>query len=168
MAGGVPLRGERVERDPLARVMPLPSGMAEIVAGQESWLVPLHLRRRREVTGITVPMVLDGSMTAEWFLAYTQQVFAPTLRPGGVVILDNLPARKGTTVQRRWRQQAPRCSSSRPSPLDFNSIENAFAELKTRSRQAVARTVDQLRRVIGQVPGCLHQPSAPVPSLPPA
>ena len=39
-------------------------------------------------------MVLDGPMTGEWFAAYTQQVLAPTLRPGDIVILDNLPAPK--------------------------------------------------------------------------
>lgn len=46
------------------------------------------------MTGLTAPMVLDGPMTREWFAAYAQQVLAPTLRPGDIVILDNLPAQK--------------------------------------------------------------------------
>ncbi len=44
---------------------------------------------------LTAPMVLDGAMMGEWFTAYAQQVLAPTLRPGDVVILDNPPASKG-------------------------------------------------------------------------
>jgi hypothetical protein len=44
--------------------------------------------------GMTAPMVLDGPMTGEWFLAYTRQVLVPTLHRGDVVILDNLPAHK--------------------------------------------------------------------------
>jgi transposase len=51
------------------------------------------------LTGMTAPMVLDGPMTGEWFLAYVEQVLAPTLSPGDVVILDNLPAHKGTAVR---------------------------------------------------------------------
>lgn len=51
------------------------------------------------LTGMTAPMVLDGPMTGEWFLAYTQQVLAPTLEPGDIVILDNLPAHKGVAVR---------------------------------------------------------------------
>jgi hypothetical protein len=45
------------------------------------------------LTGMTAPMVLDGPTTAEWFQAYAEQVLAPTLNPGDIVILDNLPAR---------------------------------------------------------------------------
>src|SRR5215210_4399291 len=51
------------------------------------------------LTGMTAPMVLDGPMTGAWFLAYVEQVLVPTLRPGDVVVLDNLPAHKGTAVQ---------------------------------------------------------------------
>ena len=50
-------------------------------------------------TGLTAPMVLDGPMTGAWFLAYVQQVLAPTLRRDDVVILDNLPAHKGAAVR---------------------------------------------------------------------
>ena len=50
------------------------------------------------LSGMTASMVLDGSMTGDWFLAYVQQVLAPTLRPGDVVILDNLAAHKGAAV----------------------------------------------------------------------
>ena len=50
------------------------------------------------LSGMTAPMVLDGPMTGDWFLAYVQQVLAPKLRPGDVVILENLAAHKGAAV----------------------------------------------------------------------
>lgn len=50
-------------------------------------------------TGIVAPMVLDGPMTGPAFLAYVQQVLVPTLRPGDIVALDNLPAHKITGVR---------------------------------------------------------------------
>ena len=49
--------------------------------------------------GMTAPMVLDGPTTAAWFLAYAEQVLAPTLEPDDVVILDNLPAHKGSAIR---------------------------------------------------------------------
>lgn len=99
------------------------------------------------LTGMTAPMVLDGPMTAKWFLAYTKQVLVPTLRPGDVVILDNLPAHKGTAA--REAVEAATLLFLPPYSPDFNPIENAFAKLKTLLRKAAARTVDHLWRVIG-------------------
>jgi hypothetical protein len=49
--------------------------------------------------GMTAPMVLDGPMTGAWFLAYVEQVLVPTLNPGDIVILDNLPAHKGSATR---------------------------------------------------------------------
>lgn len=56
------------------------------------------------LTGMTAPMVLDTPMTGEWFAAYAAQVLAPTLHPGDIVILDNLPAHK-TMVACELRSQ---------------------------------------------------------------
>jgi transposase len=99
---------------------------------------------------MTAPMVLDGAMTGEWFLAYTQQVLAPTLRPGDIVILDNLPAHKGTAVRETIEATGAKLLFLPPYSPDFNPIENAFAKLKTLLRKAAARTIDELWRVIGQ------------------
>ena len=101
------------------------------------------------LTGMTAPMVLDGPMTAEWFLAYTEQVLVPTLHPGDVVILDNLPAHKGTAVREAVEAAGATLLLLPPYSPDFNPIENAFAKLKTLLRKAAARTVDHLWRVIG-------------------
>lgn len=102
------------------------------------------------LTGMTAPMVLDGPMTGEWFLAYTEQVLVPTLRPGDVVILDNLPAHKGPAVRAAVEAAGAVLLFLPPYSPDFNPIENAFAKLKTLLRKAAARTVDQLWCVIGE------------------
>ena len=51
------------------------------------------------LTGMTAPMVLDGPMNGPAFLAYVQQVLLPTLRPGDIVVMDNLPAHKPRAVR---------------------------------------------------------------------
>ena len=102
------------------------------------------------LTGMTAPMVLDGPMTGEWFLAYTEQVLVPTLRSGDVVILDNLPAHKGAAVRDAVEAAGATLLFLPPYSPDFNPIENAFAKLKTLLRKAAARTVDQLWGAIGE------------------
>ncbi|WP_425995483.1 transposase [Caulobacter sp. DWR1-3-2b1] len=52
------------------------------------------------LSGMTAPMVLDGPMTSAWFLAYVEQILVPTLRPGDIVILDNLGAHKSAAARR--------------------------------------------------------------------
>jgi transposase len=50
------------------------------------------------LSGFSAPMVRDGPMTGPWFAAYVEQILVPTLRPGDVVILDNLPPHKSAAV----------------------------------------------------------------------
>jgi len=100
--------------------------------------------------GMTAPMVLDGPMTGAWFTAYVEQVLAPTLRPGDVVILDNLPAHKGAAARQAVEATGARLLFLPPYSPDFNPIENAFSKLKALLRKAAARTVDDLWRTIGQ------------------
>jgi transposase len=101
------------------------------------------------LTGMTAPMVLDGPMTGVWFLAYVEQVLVPTLRPGDIVILDNLPAHKGAAVREEIEAAGARLLFLPPYSPDFNPIENAFAKLKALLRRAAARTLEELWRVIG-------------------
>ncbi len=74
------------------------------------------------LTGMTAPMVLDGPMTGEWFLAYTEQVLVPTLRPGDVVILDNLPAHKGAAVREAVEAAGATLLFLPPYSPDFNAL----------------------------------------------
>jgi transposase len=101
-------------------------------------------------TGMTAPMVLDGPMTGERFLAYTEQMLVPTPHPGEVVILDNLPAPKGTAAREAVEAAGAMLLFLLPYAPDFHPIENAFAKLRTLLRQAAARTVDHLGRAIGE------------------
>lgn len=96
------------------------------------------------LTGMTAPMVLDGPMTGEWFLAYVEQVLVPTLRPGDVVILDNLPAHKGIAARLAIEAAGARMLFLPPYSPDFNPIENAFSKLKSILRKSAARSVAEL------------------------
>ncbi len=102
-------------------------------------------------SGLGAPMVLDGPMTRDWFLAYVTQVLAPTLRRGDVVILDNLPAHKGAAIQAAVEACGARLQFLPPYSPDFNPIENAFAKLKTLLRKAAERTVEGLWTAVGNL-----------------
>lgn len=94
--------------------------------------------------GMTAPMVLDGPMNRVAFQAYIEQVLVPTLRPGDTVIMDNLPAHKGSDVRRAIEATGATLRYLPPYSPDLNPIENAFAKLKAVLRKAAARTIDQL------------------------
>ena len=98
--------------------------------------------------GMTAPMVLDGPMNGDAFLAYVEQVLAPTLRPGDVVIMDNLPAHKRSGVPVAIEAAGATLRYLPPYSPDFNPIENAFAKLKALLRKAAARTLDDLWNAI--------------------
>jgi transposase len=96
------------------------------------------------LTGMTAPMVLDGPMTGPAFLAYVQQVLAPTLDARTTVIMDNLPAHKVAGVRTAIEATGARMQLLPPYSPDFNPIENAFAKLKALLRRAAARTIPDL------------------------
>ena len=100
--------------------------------------------------GLTAPMVLDGPMTGAWFLSYVEQVLAPTLASGDVVVMDNLPAHKGVAVREAIEATGARLLFLPPYSPDFNPIENAFSKLKALLRKAAARSIDELWDVIGR------------------
>jgi transposase len=102
------------------------------------------------LSGMTAPMVLDGPMTGAWFLAYVEQILVPTLRPGDVVILDNLAAHKNAAARRAIEAVGARLLFLPPYSPDLNPIENAFSKLKALLRKAAARTVEQLWKAIAQ------------------
>ena len=103
------------------------------------------------LSGLSAPMVLDGPMTRDWFLAYVEQVLAPTLTPGDIVILDNLPAYKGAAIQAAVEARGARLRFLPSYSPDFNPIENAFAKLKALLRKAAERTVEGLWTAVGDL-----------------
>lgn len=103
------------------------------------------------LTGMTAPFVYDGAMNGTVFLAYVEQVLVPTLSPGDVVVMDNLPAHKAEGVRIVIEAVGASLCFLPPYSPDFNPIENAFAKLKALLRARAERTVDALWRAVGEI-----------------
>ena len=99
---------------------------------------------------MTAPMVLDGAMHGAAFLAYVEQVLAPTLSAGDIVIMDNLPAHKSVAIRDAIKAVGAELRFLPPYSPDFNPIEMAFSKLKAFLKKTAARTVDDLWDAIAQ------------------
>jgi transposase len=111
------------------------------------WLTTTFTAALRR-TALTAPMTLDGPMNAAAFRAYVEQVLAPTLNPGDIVVMDNLPAHKGAAVRNLIEASGATLLLLPPYSPDFNPIENAYAKFKSSLRKAAARTVETLEDAI--------------------
>ena len=98
---------------------------------------------------IDAPCVIDGPINGQSFLAYVEQVLVPALKPGDIVIIDNLVSHKGKTVRRAIRAAGAKLFFLPPYSPDLNPIEQAFAKLKTLLRKAAERTVEATWKRIG-------------------
>ena len=94
--------------------------------------------------GMTAPMTLDGAMNGAAFLAYVEQVLAPTLKPGDIVVMDNLPAHRLPSVRDAIDATGAELRFLPPYSPDFNPIELAFSKIKTSLRKAAARSLPDL------------------------
>jgi len=94
--------------------------------------------------GIVAPFVLDGPINRHAFETYVAQVLVPELRPGDIVIMDNLSSHKGPRLRELIEAAGASLHYLPPYSPDFNPIENAFAKLKALLRQAAERTVGAL------------------------
>ncbi len=103
------------------------------------------------LTGMVAPMVLDGPINGRAFQAYIDQVLVPELRPGDVVVMDNLGSHKGAGVRAAIEKAGASLLYLPPYSPDFNPIENAFAKLKALLRKAAERTVEGLWTKIGEL-----------------
>jgi transposase len=99
--------------------------------------------------GVIAPCVLDGAMTGELFRAYVEQILAPALTPGDVVVMDNLPVHKVAGVEAAIRTAGASLLYLPSYSPDLNPIEQLFAKLKALLRKAAARTKDALWTAIG-------------------
>ena len=102
------------------------------------------------LSGMTAPMTLDGAMHGAAFTAYVEQVLAPTLRPGDVVVMDNLPAHKPIAIRHAIERAGAELRFLPPYSPDFNPIELAFSKIKARLKKAAARTVNDLWDAIAE------------------
>lgn len=103
------------------------------------------------MTGMVAPMVLDGPINGDWFEAYVSQVLVPELRPGDVVIIDNLSSHKRASVREKIEAIGATLRFLPPYSPDLNPIEKAFSRLKTMLRKIGERTVSGLWDLIGRL-----------------
>lgn len=100
---------------------------------------------------VTAPLVLDGAMDGAFFLAYVEQFLCATLRPGDMVIADNLSSHKVAGVREAIEATGATLRYLPPYSPDFNPIEKLFAKLKTLLRRAALRNVEALWNHIGEL-----------------
>ena len=100
------------------------------------------------LNGLAAPMLLDGPMNGDAFLAYIEQVLVPELAKEDLVIMDNLPAHKVTGVRQAIEGVGAQLLYLPSYSPDFNPIEMAFSKLKALLRKAAARTITELWEVI--------------------
>jgi transposase len=103
---------------------------------------------------IDAPCVIDGPINGQSFLAWVEQMLVPTLKPGDIVILDNLGSHKGEAARRAIRAAGASLLFLPPYSPDLNPIEQVFAKLKTLLRKAAERTVEATWRRIGSLLDC--------------
>ena len=101
--------------------------------------------------GFIAPYVLDGPMNGVVFTAWVEQMLVPELRPGDIVVMDNLAAHKVVGVRQAIQACGAKLRYLPPYSPDLNPIEQAFAKLKALLRKAAERTADSLWKAIGQL-----------------
>jgi transposase len=103
------------------------------------------------IDGLTAPYVVDGAMDGPSFLAYVEQVLAPTLRKGDIVLMDNLRTHKIDGVRQAVVAAGARLRYLPAYSPDLNPIEQVFSKLKAALRKGAARTVEALWKLIGKL-----------------
>jgi transposase len=106
------------------------------------------------VDRIEAPCVIDGPINGESFLAYVEQILVPTLKPGDIVVIDNLGSHKGRAVRKAIRAAGAKLFFLPPYSPDLNPIEQVFAKLKTLLRKAAERSVEATWKRIGTLLEC--------------
>lgn len=99
--------------------------------------------------GLVAPVVLDGPINGGAFHAWVRQFLVPALRPGDMVVLDNLGSHKVAGIEAAIAAVGVQLRYLPPYNPDFNPIEQVFAKLKTQLRKAAARTMEALWCVFG-------------------
>ena len=100
---------------------------------------------------LTAPGVFDGPINGECFRAYVEQQLVPTLKPGDIVIMDNLGSHKSAVLRQMIRAAGARLWYLPPYSPDLNPIEQTFAKIKHWMRCAQKRTIEEVWRHIGSL-----------------
>ncbi|MGH9694275.1 MAG: IS630 family transposase [Bryobacteraceae bacterium] len=100
---------------------------------------------------IEAPWLINGPINGESFRIYVERVLVPTLKPGDIVVMDNLGSHKGKAVRRAIRAVGAKLIFLPKYSPDLNTIEQVFAKLKHLLRKAAARTTDAVCDSIGEL-----------------
>ena len=100
--------------------------------------------------GVTAPWLLDGAMDGDAFRTYIEHVLVPTLEPGDIVVMDNLPAHKVAAVRDALGRAGAQVFYLPPYSPDMNPIEQAFSKVKGLLRRAESRTREALIGAMGR------------------
>lgn len=100
---------------------------------------------------VAAPWLIDGPINGERFRIYVERVLVPTLRPGDIVIMDNLGSHKGKAVREAIRAAGAKLLFLPKYSPDLNPIEQLFAKLKHRLRAVGKRTADELSDALGEI-----------------
>ena len=122
--------------------------LAKVPHGRWRTLTFIAALRRDQ---ITAPCIFDGPINGISFRAYVEQVLVPALKPGDLVIMDNLGSHKADAIRRIIRAAGATAVFLPPYSPDFNPIEQAFAKLKSDLRKEDARSVDAVCDSIGRL-----------------
>ena len=97
-------------------------------------------------------MTIDGALDGASFLAYVEQVLAPTLSAGDVVVMDNVPTRKVAGARGAIAARGAHALHLPPYSPDFNPIEKSFSKIKSILERIAARSVDALQAAVAEAP----------------
>ncbi|AMD60419.1 DDE endonuclease [Agrobacterium tumefaciens] len=100
---------------------------------------------------LTAPCVFDGPMNGQCFCAYVEQQLVPVLKPGDIVVMDNLASHKSATIRQLIKAAGARLWFLPAYSPDLNPIEQAFSKIKHWMRNAQKRTIDDTWRHIGRL-----------------
>ena len=118
------------------------------LAPQGHWKVMTAVAAVR-LDGLAAPFTIDCPMDGEVFAVYVRRVLVPTLRPGDVVVMDNLTAHKRPQIQQEVEEAGARVLYLPPYSPDLNPIEMIWSKVKGLLRTIAARTVDALHDAFG-------------------
>jgi transposase len=122
-----------------------------------AWLYPYGHWRTLTFIGalrldrLAAPCVFDGPINGQCFQAYVEQILAPALRPGDIVVMDNLGSHKSAAVRQMIRAAGAKLWFLPPYSPDLNPIEQAFAKIKHWMRDAQKRSVEDTWRHLGNL-----------------
>jgi transposase len=113
------------------------------------WLTLTFLAALR-VDGITAPCVFNGPINGESFLLYVEQFLVPTLRPGDIVIMDNLGSHKADATRQAIAKTGAKLLFLPPYSPDLNPIEQTFSKIKNALRKAMGRSITEVEDALKQ------------------